>query len=175
MIRRAFRSVFSMTVATILVSGGCQEAPPRMALNPTRSIGPYSSGIATGSTLFSSGLIGLDPKTGEIVKGGIEVEAKQALVNLGAVLRSGNLEYSDVVTATVYLTDINDYDEMNKVYVGFFKEPFPARTAVEVKSLPRGAKFEISVIAVSGGKAGYKANEAASRPDREKSLPAFAD
>jgi 2-iminobutanoate/2-iminopropanoate deaminase len=168
-------SVLAALALCAAAAAGCQQtAPSRLALNPSRPIGPYSGGIVAGPTLFASGQIGVDPRTNEIVEGGTPAQVKQALVNVGAVLRSGNLDYRDVVSATVYLADMADYDVMNKVYAGFFREPYPARTTVAVKDLPRGAKVEISVIAVAGGAAGLKASTA-TPTSREDIYPDFAD
>lgn len=170
------RSFLPLGLAMALaVAAGCQQAAPsRLALNPTRPIGPYSGGVLAGKTLYASGQVGLDPKTGELVAGGTASEVNQALVNVGAILRSANFDYRDVVTATVYLADMADYDTMNKIYAGFFREPYPARTTVAVKELPRGARVEISVVAVEGGAAGFKSSTAV-KTSREDIHPSFSD
>lgn len=173
-IRPATRLPF-LAVALVALAAGCQQtAPSRLALNPGRPIGPYSGGILAGKTLYSSGQVGVDPKTGELVPGGTAAEVNQALVNLGAVLRSANFDYRDVVSATVYLADMADFDTMNKVYAGFFREPYPARTTVGVKELPRGARVEISVVAVEGGTAGFRSSTAERSP-REDIHPSLSD
>ncbi|MDX1530927.1 MAG: RidA family protein [Rhodothermales bacterium] len=112
------------------------------------AIGPYSQGLLAGNTLYCSGQIALHPKTGELLQGDIEEEAARALENLGAVLREAGLAYRNVVRCTVYLTDINDYAQVNEVYARYFSESPPAREALQVAALPRGARVEISCIAV---------------------------
>lgn len=112
------------------------------------AIGPYSQAIRVGGILFCSGQIPLDPNTGEIVQEGIEAETRQVMENLGAVLRAAGMDYSNVVKATVFLSDLNDYAAMNKVYATYFEENPPAREAVEVGGIAKGAGVEISFIAV---------------------------
>lgn len=112
------------------------------------AIGPYSQGIRIGGILFCSGQIPLDPNTGEIVQGGIEAEARQVMENLGAVLRAAGMDYSNVVKATVFLSDLQDYAAMNEVYATYFRDTPPAREAVEVSRIAKGARLEISFIAV---------------------------
>jgi reactive intermediate/imine deaminase len=112
------------------------------------AIGPYSQAVAAGDTVYLSGQIGLDPKSGKLVEGGISAETKQVLENIKAVLSAAGSDETQVVSVNVYLTDMNDFAAMNDIYAGFFKEPFPARATVAVKSLPKGAKVEISVVAV---------------------------
>ena len=108
---------------------------------------PFSPAIQVGDWLFLSGNIGNDPITGELAEG-IEAQTRQALENLGALLKEAGMGYENVVRATVYLTDINDYDALNKVYKEYFPSERPARAVVEVSELVRGAKVEISMIAV---------------------------
>jgi len=111
-------------------------------------VGPYSQGILFGSTLYCSGQIGIDPNTGELVEGGIEAETDQVLKNLGAILRAANMDYQDVVMATIFLTDLDAYSAMNQVYARYFDVAPPARQAVEVDSIPADANVEISVVAI---------------------------
>lgn len=116
-------------------------------VRPTDVIGPYTPAVQAGRFLFVSGQIALDPKTGLMVKGDIETETLQALSNLRTVLQAAGYDSSDVVSATVYLTDMNMYARVNKVYAGFFPEgKYPARVAVQVSALPRQANVEIAVI-----------------------------
>jgi len=111
-------------------------------------VGPYSQGILFGSTLYCSGQIGIDPNTGELVEGGIEAETDQVLKNLGAILRAANMDYQDVVMATIFLTDLDGYSAMNQVYARYFDVAPPARQAVEVDRIPADANVEISVVAI---------------------------
>lgn len=116
---------------------------------PTRVIGPYTPAVQTGSLVFVSGQIALDPATGQMVQTDIETETRQVLNNLRTVLAAAGCDSSDVVNATVYLKNMNDYQRMNAVYGAFFPEgKYPARVAVEVSNLPKAANVEIAVVAV---------------------------
>lgn len=115
-----------------------------------KAIGPYSQGIKLeGSGLiFTAGQIPLDPKTGEMVSGGVEKETRQVLENVKGVLEGAGSGMSKVVKTTVYLKDMEDFPLMNQVYAEYFKENPPARTTVQVAELPKGAKIEIEAVAV---------------------------
>ena len=110
-------------------------------------IGPYSQALASGGWLYCSGQIALDPKTGEIVAGGVAAETRQVLANVGAVLAEARVGFADVVKTTIYLVDLADFATVNAVYAERFMAPFPARSTVGVAALPRGARVEIEVIA----------------------------
>ena len=112
------------------------------------AIGPYSQAIKAGNTLYCSGQIAIDPKTGELVNETIEVETEQVLKNLGAVLKEAGMDYSDVVRATVYMSDIENYARINSIYAKYFTDKPPARAAVQVANLPKYVNVEISCIAV---------------------------
>ncbi|MBW2504034.1 MAG: RidA family protein [Deltaproteobacteria bacterium] len=112
------------------------------------AIGPYSQAIIAGNLVFCSGQIPLDPKTGDIVAGGIGAQTRQVMANLSAVLKEAGLGFSDVVKATIYLTDLNDFAVVNEIYATYFSEIPPARACVEVSALPKGADVEIECIAV---------------------------
>ncbi len=112
------------------------------------AIGPYSQGILVGNTLYCSGQIAIDPETGSMISGTIEEETERVLDNLGAVLRAASMDFEHVVRCTVFLTDVNDYAQVNEVYARYFNEAPPARQAVQVAALPRNARVEISCIAV---------------------------
>ena len=111
------------------------------------AIGPYSQGVRSGSLLFCSGQIPLDPSTGEIVKDDVEGQVRRCLENLAAVCEAAGGSLADAVRCTVYLTDMNDFARVNEVYESFFDgaEP-PARVAIGVASLPKGADVEIDAI-----------------------------
>ena len=111
------------------------------------AIGPYSQAICVGNLVYTSGQIPIDPATGTIVEGGIKEQTRQSLTNVKAILESAGLTMGNVVKTTVFLADMNDFSEMNGVYAEFFDEPYPARSAVAVKTLPKGALVEIEVIA----------------------------
>ena len=111
------------------------------------AIGPYSQAIETGDTIFLSGQIGLDPKKGSLVTGGIEHETRQVLDNIREVLRAAGLGFGDVVKTTIFLINLADFEIVNGIYGQHFTEEFPARSTVQVAALPRGALVEIDVIA----------------------------
>ena len=113
-----------------------------------KAIGPYSAAIETDFFVFTSGQLGLDPKTGELVPGGIDAETHQAIHNLKQVLRSAGLDLQSVVKTTVFLKDIHEFSNMNKIYAEYFKDQPPARSAFEVAELPKNARIEIEAIAI---------------------------
>lgn len=110
-------------------------------------VAAYSQAIASGDLLFCSGQIPIDPKTGEMVSGGIEAETEQVLANLKAVLAAAGASLADVVKTTVYLSNFDDFAAMNAIYVRAFPTDPPARATVGVAALPRGAKVELEAIA----------------------------
>ena len=112
-----------------------------------KAIGPYSQAVRVGQLLFLSGQVPLDPATGEIVSGDIAAQTRRVFENLAAVLRAGGRSLNDVVRTTVFLADMNDFAEVNKVYGSYFSEPYPARATVQVARLPKDALVEIDVIA----------------------------
>ncbi len=111
------------------------------------AIGPYSQAIQVGNLVYTSGQIPIDPATGQIVEGGIEAQTRQSLLNVQAILKEAGVTMSSVVKTTVFMADMNDFPAMNAVYAEFFTQPFPARSAVAVKTLPKGALIEIEVVA----------------------------
>ena len=111
------------------------------------AIGPYSQAIRVGNLLFTSGQIPIDPATGSFVEGGIKEQTRQSLCNIKAILEEAGLTMKNVVKTTVFMADMNDFADMNAVYAEFFSEPYPARSAVAVKTLPKGALVEIEVVA----------------------------
>ena len=111
------------------------------------AIGPYSQAIQCGNLVFTSGQIPIDPVTGVFVEGGIKEQTRQSLLNVKAVLEEAGLTMGHVVKTTVFMADMNDFADMNAVYAEFFTEPYPARSAVAVKTLPKGALVEIEVVA----------------------------
>ena len=112
------------------------------------AIGPYSQAVDSGAGIvFVSGQLPIDPATGKFPEGGVAEQAHQSLRNAQAILRAAGLELADVVKTTVFLADMGDFAAMNAVYATFFAEPFPARSAVAVKTLPKGALVEIECIA----------------------------
>ena len=111
------------------------------------AIGPYSQAVRVGNLVYTSGQIPIDPATGAFVEGGVKEQTRQSLTNVRAILAEAGLAMRDVVKTTVFMADMNDFAEMNAVYAEFFSEPYPARSAVAVKTLPKGALVEIEVVA----------------------------
>ena len=112
------------------------------------AIGPYSQAIDSGAGLvFLSGQLPIDPATGAFPEGGIKEQIRQSILNIQSILKEAGLTLSNVVKTTVFLSDMGDFAAMNEVYAQFFTSPFPARSAVAVKTLPKGALVEIECIA----------------------------
>ena len=114
------------------------------------AIGPYSQAIQVGNLVYTSGQIPIDPATGAFVEGGIKEQTRQSLLNVQAILAEVGLTMNNVIKTTVFMADMNDFADMNAVYAEFFTEPYPARSAVAVKTLPKGALVEIEVVAEVG-------------------------
>lgn len=112
------------------------------------AIGPYSQAIEVNGIIFASGQLPIDPATGEFAEGGIKGQTRQALNNASRIMEEAGTDLSHVVKTTVFLADMSDFADMNEVYSTFFKEPYPARSAVSVKALPKGALVEVECIAV---------------------------
>ena len=115
--------------------------------NAPAAIGPYSQAIKVGELVFVSGQLPIDPATGAFAEGGIKELTRQSLTNMKAILEEAGTSMANVVKTTVFLADMNDFVAMNEVYAEFFAAPFPARSAVAVKTLPKGALVEIECIA----------------------------
>jgi 2-iminobutanoate/2-iminopropanoate deaminase len=111
------------------------------------AIGPYSPALKVGNLIFASGQIPVDPKTGKMIEGEIEAQARIALDNLKAVLEPYSIGLENVVKTTVFLKDMNNFTRVNKVYGEYFKDKFPARSCIEVSRLPKDAEIEIEAIA----------------------------
>ncbi len=112
-----------------------------------QAIGPYSQAIQVGNFVHTSGQLPLDPSTGAFPEGGIKEQTRQSLSNVKSILNEAGLSMSDVVKTTVFLADMADFADMNSVYAEFFTPPYPARSAVAVKTLPKNALLEIEVLA----------------------------
>jgi 2-iminobutanoate/2-iminopropanoate deaminase len=115
------------------------------------ALGPYSQAVRVGSTIYCAGQIPLDPKTGEIVSGGIDVQTRRVMDNITAVLKAEGLTVADIVKTTIFLMDLGDFQKMNEIYGSYFTQAPPARSTVQVAGLPKGARVEIEVIAVTNG------------------------
>ena len=112
------------------------------------AIGPYSQAVEANGFIFASGQLGIDPNTGNFVEGGVKEQTKQALTNARAIMEEAGLSLSNVVKTTVFLSDMANFADMNEVYSQFFSEPFPARSAVAVKTLPKNGLVEVECISV---------------------------
>jgi 2-iminobutanoate/2-iminopropanoate deaminase len=111
------------------------------------AIGPYSQAIRIGDFLYTSGQIALDPKSGKFLYGEIKEETEQTLKNISAILQADGLKLENVIKTTVYLSNLNDFEQMNQIYEKYFSINKPARACVQVAALPKGAKVEIDAIA----------------------------
>lgn len=113
-----------------------------------KALGPYSQAVVAGGFVFASGQVPIDPATDQFVPGGIKEQTRQALTNARNILAEAGTDLAHVVKTTVFLSSITDFANMNEVYAQYFSQPFPARSAVAVKDLPKGALVEIEVVAV---------------------------
>ena len=138
-------AIFFFTIGSPLRSASQKKA----IYGGSKPLGPYTPGIDVGNLVFLAGQIGIDPATGKLVGGGIKEQARQAMENLGRVLKEAGLGYENVVKTTIFLADIGDYPSVNEIYGGFFPQgnPPPARSTVAVAAIPAGARIEIEVIA----------------------------
>lgn len=114
------------------------------------AIGPYSQAIEVNGFVYASGQLPIDTATGAFPEGGVQEQTRQSLLNVKAILEEAGLTLANVVKTTVYLADMGDFAAMNEIYSQFFSQPFPARSAVAVKALPKGALVEVEVIAARG-------------------------
>lgn len=115
------------------------------------AVGPYSQAVRVGGQLFCSGQIGIDPHTGELVSEDFGDQVRQVLKNLAAVLEEAGMSFADVVRVSVFVTDIEDFAELNEIYAEYFSAPHPARVTLEASALPKDAQVEIAVEAVVAG------------------------
>ena len=116
--------------------------------NAPKALGPYSQAIEAGGMVFASGQVPIDPATDQFVEGGIKEQTRQSLTNARNILREAGTDLTHVVKTTVFLSDMDNFAAMNEVYAEFFQQPYPARSAVAVKTLPKGALVETECIAV---------------------------
>ncbi|HXL24255.1 MAG TPA: RidA family protein, partial [Chthoniobacterales bacterium] len=115
------------------------------------AVGPYSQGVRVGSTIYCAGQIPLDPKTSQIVAGGIDVQTRRVLDNITAVLKAEGLSFENIVKTTIFLIDLADFQTVYDIYGSYFQQAPPARSTVQVAALPKGARVEIEAIAVADG------------------------
>jgi reactive intermediate/imine deaminase len=112
------------------------------------AIGPYSQAVRAGDTLYMSGQIPLDPKTMQIVDGGIDAQARQVLANLRAVAVAAGATLNDIVKLTILMTDLSEFAQVNEIMAAHFDAPYPARATYQVAALPRGARIEVEAVLV---------------------------
>lgn len=112
------------------------------------AIGPYSQAVEANGFVFASGQLGINPATGEFVEGDVQAQTRQALINARAIMNEAGLDLNNVIKTTVFLSDMANFAAMNEIYAEFFSEPYPARSAVAVKTLPKNALVEVECIAV---------------------------
>ena len=112
------------------------------------AIGPYSQAVEANGFVFASGQLGINPATGEFVEGEVQAQTRQALTNARAIMNEAGLDLNNVIKTTVFLSDMANFAAMNEIYAEFFSEPYPARSAVAVKTLPKNALVEVECIAV---------------------------
>ena len=112
------------------------------------AFGPFVQGVKTDPLVFSTGQLPLDPTTGKLVSGDVQAQTRQVLLNLKAILEAAGCSLDRVLKATVFITDMDDFDKVNEVYAGFFSDTPPARSCIEVSRLAKDAKVEIEVIAL---------------------------
>ena len=115
--------------------------------NAPKAIGPYSQAIEANGLIITSGQLPIDPATGQFAPGGIKEQTRQSLTNAQNILKAAGTDLSHVVKTTVYLNSMDDFAAMNEVYAEFFSQPYPARSAVAVEKLPKGALVEVEVLA----------------------------
>ena len=115
--------------------------------NAPKAVGPYSQALEANGFVFASGQLPIDPATNAFVEGGVKEQTRQSLTNAQSVLKAAGLDLSHVIKTTVFLSDMADFAAMNEVYAEFFNEPYPARSAIAVKTLPKNALVEVECIA----------------------------
>ena len=137
---KKFAALLLLLFSFLVVQGQDQETP--------KPVAPYSQSVMTKSgILFVSGQIPINPETNIIVRDDIKTATEQVMKNIGTILKKNGMDYSNIVKCTIFLTDINDYGVVNKIYASFFEGQYPAREAIQVVNLPLGALIEISAIA----------------------------
>lgn len=116
--------------------------------NAPAPIGPYNQAVAAGNFIFLSGQIALNPSTGDLITADIKTETKQVMDNIGAILTEAGIDFSNVVKTSIFLTDMQNFAQVNEVYGTYFKDQFPARETIQVAGLPKGVNVEITVTAI---------------------------
>ena len=139
-----------ITILSIFAIIGCESSSQKRFIatdKAPQAIGPYSQAIQVNNTLYLAGQIALDPATGQLIDGGIEIQTHRVMQNLEAVLHAAGFDFEDVVQTQVFLSDLNHYKPMNAVYAKYFSDAPPARAVVEAARIPRDALVEIMMVA----------------------------
>ena len=111
------------------------------------AIGPYSQAVLSGNTLYCSGQIAIDPSTGNLILDSIEAETHQVMKNIKALLTAADMDYNNIIKTSIFLSDMNQFAQVNEIYASYLQQPYPARETVQVAKLPKGVNIEITVIA----------------------------
>ena len=145
----AFVGLVAAVVTSLAGCASAEKSPPRVIATDgaPKAIGPYSQGIVANGFLYTAGQVNRDPATSKVVEGDIAVQTNRVLDNLEAVLKAAACSFKDVVKATVFMADLDDFAKMNEVFASRFGESRPARTTVQVSKLPGGGKLEIDLVA----------------------------
>ena len=146
--RKVFILIGTVIIALVALAIWEQQQPVIISTTEApKPIGPYSQGVFKNNTLYVSGQVGINPVSDEPDTASIVAETHRAMKNMGAILKSAGMDYDNISKTTIYLTNVNDFKEVNEVYASYFTDYFPARETIGVKSLPKGMHIEISVIA----------------------------
>lgn len=141
--------VLTSVFALFLTFGFAQNKTVVKTANAPQPAGPYSQAVIANGMIYVAGQVGRNPETRALAEGGTAAECKQIMENIKAILREAGTDLSAIVNTNIYLTDVNDFAEVNKIYGSYFTDNFPARTTVGVAALPGGSHIEIAVIAVA--------------------------
>jgi 2-iminobutanoate/2-iminopropanoate deaminase len=142
------RVLLVFVMAAVYFQGWAQEIKVIAPASAPKPIGPYSLALMKGNMLFVSGQIAIDPQTGQADTATVESEISRVMKNIQAILAEAGLDWKNVMKATIYTTDLKNFETINKVYSSYLREPYPARETVQVAALPKKMHVEISVIAM---------------------------
>src|SRR5690606_35429312 len=144
------KSLFiTLNVLAISIAGFSQQKEIIQTDKAPKAIGPYSQAVKANGFIYLAGQLGINPETGALASDSFEAEVKQAMANVKAILEASGSSMGDIVNTTVYITDLTDFPIFNEIYGSYFRGNFPARSTVEVNSLPKNARIEIAVVALS--------------------------
>lgn len=143
------KSLLLLAFTTLCFATNAQQKVIVKTADAPQPAGPYSQAVISNGMIYVAGQVGRDPETRALAKGGTAAECKQIMENIKAILREAGTDLSAIVNTNIYLTNVNDFDEVNKIYGSYFTDNFPARTTVGVAALPGGSHIEIAVIAVA--------------------------